>query len=215
MGALISKQYLQSTLADVSYTEDHNNNPQKQFILGSIGEICVCGLDRCHMNVSEIWRIYCSKKGCSYRSKGYFTKDFCTVDALYETSTEPRSLYFIEFKAQPSTNVEEGDIWAKAFESPYAAALGPLEGWTMEEIRRCSEFVLVVKNITDKTRGYYNTGKDFNRISDPILKWAGRKDGENKSIYFGLEQFREKELYRDVHTFSEEQFIAWAKEHLR
>lgn len=210
MSAKILERYLQSTLAEASYTKDHDNEPEKQFMLGSIGKVHVCNLDRCHMKVGEIWKV-------CHNDKGYVGKDFCTADALYEASVRlscEKTLYFIEFKAQPSHNVDEDSIWAKAFESLYAASLGPLGGWTMEEIRQCSEFVLVVKSITDKTKMYYGTKKDFDRISDPVLKWAGRKDGEGMSIYFGLEQFKKRGFYRDVHTFSEEQFLEWARDRL-
>lgn len=192
----------------------------QQFSLEDVGEIEVYHLDKDHLSVKDMWFVHCNNRECTYREDHGCMKDFCTVDALYESSND--KFYFIEFKAQPSKNIKKKEVWGKAVESLYAASLTQLGAYSMEDIRKNAEFVLVFKNTSPETDDYYSnrlseknkSDQAFRKLTTKIREPAGLLDEERNPIYFELEQFREKEFYRDVHTFSEKQFIAWAKEHL-
>lgn len=152
------------------------------------------------------------KRNVLVTKKDYLSKDLRTSDALYKAANG--IFYFIKFKAKDSSSVVEGDIWEKAFESLYAASLVPLKDYSMAHIREHAEFLLVVKSFSDKTKGYYASSPEYGKISASIRKLAKYLDADGNPIYFRLAQFRKKRLYRDVHTFSEEQFIDWARKHL-
>lgn len=181
-----------------------------------IWNLLVYPLDK-HPSVESLWKVKCSircpKIDCEYREvlkKPYVPKDLKTADALYlAPDGKP---YFIEFKVQPSQNVDEDDILGKAFESLYAAALSVLGDCPMETIRANAEFLVVFKETSDKTKAYYTRKSDtsFKKVTTPLRKIANLLDNDGAPIYFNLDKFKTAGFYHDVHTFDQGQFEQWA-----
>lgn len=172
-----------------------------------VWDVCVYHLDKLP-SVASLWPAKTSTQG---NVKGpHKGKQLKTADALYlAPNGKP---YFIEFKAQPSRNVNEDDIRGKAFESLYAAALSVLGECPMEAIRAKAEFIVVFKNTSDETRDYYTqkSKDDFMKISKYFQNRGHLLDAENVPIYFNLDRFKKAGFYQDVHTFDKEQFEQWA-----
>lgn len=160
----------------------------------------------------------CQEKTCEKRegtASSYVHKNLKTADALYIASDG--NIYFIEFKAQPSRNVDDKDVNGKAFESLYAAVLNVLENRPMAQIRANAEFVVVFKETSTTTRDYYIEKSRFElkQIANKVRKHGDMLDKDGCPIYFGLEKFRKAGYYRDVHTFDATQFEQWAAEKLQ
>ena len=168
-------------------------------------------------SVDAYWKVKasvrCPVENCGHRDEPktpYVPKNLKTADAL--CLTPHGGIYFIEFKAQPSKNVEKEDLQGKAFESLYAAALSALGDCPMAHIRANAEFVVVFKRLSDSTKTFYTqqSEADFRKISNPIRGRRGLRDRTGSTIYFDLDRFRKAGYYRDVHTFDETQFLEWA-----
>lgn len=195
------------TLDGTAYTSAPNKK-QFQFTKGNLE---VYALDKLHSHIHEIW--FCEKAKCSFTDCPHDSerwthvgKDFCTVDALCEA--RDGTLCFIEFKNRPSSNLTQEELWEKAFETPYAVFLAMLEEMPMRTFRQKAELFVVFKDLSAKTDEAYRAG-----ISAPIKRLAKETDAQGKPVYFGLTVFRGK-LYRDVHTFSAQEFDEWATQNL-
>lgn len=172
-----------------------------------IWELRVYHLDKLP-SVASLWPAKNSNQGDAKGS--HQGKQLKTADALYlAPDGKP---YFIEFKAQPSRNVEEDDIRGKAFESLYAAALSVLGDYPMETIRANAEFIVVFKQTSAETWDYYTqkSKDDFMKLAKPIQRLGNLLDAKDVPIFFNLDRFKKAKFYRDVHTFDKEQFEQWA-----
>ena len=181
-----------------------------------IWDLPVYSLDK-FPSIKSLWKVKCSircpKETCAYRDElktPYVQKDLKTADALY--LAPDKKIYFIEFKAQPSGNVDDDDICGKAFESLYAAALSALGDCPMEKIRANAEFIVVFKETSDKTRTHYTqkSAEGFKEFSKKVQGLAHLLDEVGNPIYFNLDRFKARTFYRDVHTFDQGQFEQWA-----
>lgn len=193
--------------------------PQR-FVLERGQDIHVYSLDACkkHFKANDLWRIEkclrCGKSVCEHkreRRAGFYPKDFRTVDAV--CPAPDGVVYFIEFKAKPSTNANEGELWEKAFESIYAALSTIFANMTFTQLCAKAELVVVFKTLVDNHSDTQSqaSAEAFGRIAKPIRRCADQVDETARtSIRFGLELFRRKGLYRAVHTFDEVQFNRWA-----
>ena len=219
MGGNGSMSFRKFPLSEAAISNDVPK--ERQFSLGEIGTRKAYNLDdsKRHLNLNEVWFVRCSKKDCQYRTDQGFLKDACTADAVYVSSDG--KFYFIEFKAQPSGNIKKKEVWGKAVESLYVASLTLLGAHSMDYIRENAEFVLVAKVISPETENHspkrvedIRSDEAFRKFTTPVRGLGACLDGARNPIYFELDRLKKKRLYHDVHTFSEEQFLEWARDRL-
>lgn len=192
-----------------------------QLDLGDFGRIKAYSLDSVGNAYHTLWKVErasCKNKECParetcvrYRHKGFKTADALCICRQEETP----KYYFIEFKAQPSQNVTADEIWGKAFESLGAAVLSELGQVPMDKIRSRAEFIVVYRTDKESSSAHHDASNQiFGEIAISVKRCAGEIDEYGIPIFFGLNKFVKRRVYRAVHTFDEAQFRDWAGKHL-
>lgn len=156
---------------------------------------------------------------CSVRQQRYGGAKLKSVDAFFKAADG--TLYFFEFKKSSREALEvldddgeripfEVSLKRKAVDSLAVSALTVLQDKSGAEI--CDHAVLFVvyrKSVTD-TLGSLE-------INSGLTSLAGGADSISKkhSIMWSLDELRKKGLYKDVHTWPEDEFVSWAKENVK
>ena len=144
------------------------------------------GLDNVHaFALDKLKGILKKDRGCLYKS----------CDALYVGSDG--RYYYIEFKDQPSGNVDRDALRTKAIDSLVIAGLTFAGDKKLFDVMKQSVLIIVYNNADDK-------------LLDKLGKAAGNKacrvDRYGESILWGLESLQERSFFNEVHSWSEESF---------
>lgn len=120
---------------------------------------------------------------------------YCSVDALYEGNDN--RYYFIEFKDQPSGNVDKGQVLAKAVDSLVIGCFMFACDKSLVETMTKSVFVLVYDNPDEKF---------LNALSELAGSGGAPKDQYGESILFGIDRLVKSSFYSAVHTWTADAF---------
>ena len=163
-----------------SFTDLAASSDKKQ-----IGRFCT-GLD--HINAYALDKIKVplkTQRGSLYSS----------VDALYEGND--KRYYFIEFKDQPSANVDCGRVLAKAVDSLTIGGYMFASNQTLVDTMKMSVFILVYDNPDEKI---------LNALSSLAGPRGAPKDQYGEEILFGIDRLALSSFYSEVHSWTAEAF---------
>lgn len=120
---------------------------------------------------------------------------YCSVDALYEG--KDNRYYFIEFKDQPSGNVDRDRVLAKAVDSLTIGGYMFANNQTIVDTMKMSVFVLVYDNPDEKLLA---------SLSSLAGSRGAQRDQYGEQILFGLDRLTASSFYSEVHTWTAEAF---------
>lgn len=120
---------------------------------------------------------------------------YSSVDALYEGND--KRYYFIEFKDQPSGNVDKGRVLAKAVDSLTIGGYMFANNQTLVDTMKMSVFVLVYDNPDDKILG---------ALSSFAGSRGAPKDQYGEDVLFSLNRLTASAFYSEVHTWTADAF---------
>ena len=120
---------------------------------------------------------------------------YSSVDALYE-GTDKR-YYFIEFKDQPSVNIDKGRVLAKAVDSLTIGGYMFASDQSIVDTMKRSVFVLVYDNPDEKL---------LNALSSMAGSRGAPKDQYGETILFGIDRLEKCSFYSEVHTWTADAF---------
>lgn len=172
---LVNYSQYKKSFADLAASSD-----KKQ-----IGRFCL-GLDRVNAYALDKIKVPLkTQRGSLYSS----------VDALYEGND--KRYYFIEFKDQPSGNVDRGRVLAKAVDSLTISGYMFANDQTLVDTMRKSVFVLVYDNPDDKF---------LNALSSLAGPRGAPKDRYGEAILFGIDRLATSSFYSEVHSWTADAF---------
>lgn len=122
----------------------------------------------------------------------YGDKILASSDAFMQNSEE---LYFIEFKNQQQKNVDKKDVQAKALGNLMAVQLAFFPDKSIVELAEKAHFFVVFRDFSEKEKEY------FEKLKERVGGYA-----QEEIICFGLRQYLERGLYRELHTIEVSKF---------
>lgn len=150
-----------------------------------IGRFCV-GLG--HVDAYALDKIKVPLK----KQRGSF---YCSVDALY--AGKDNRYYFIEFKDQPSGNIDRDGVLAKAVDSLTIGGYMFANNQTIVDTMKMSVFILVYDNPDEKI---------LNSLSSLAGSRGAPKDQYGEAILFGLDRLTKASFYAEVHSWTADAF---------
>lgn len=159
-----------------SFTDLAASSDKKQ-----IGRFCA-GLD--HISAYALDKIKVPLK----KQRGSL---YSSVDALYEG--KDNRYYFIEFKDQPSGNVDKDRVLAKAVDSLTIGGYMFASNQSLVDTMKMSVFVLVYDNPDEKT---------LNALSSLAGARGAPRDQYGETILFGMDRLATWSFYSEVHTWT-------------
>lgn len=120
---------------------------------------------------------------------------YCSVDALYEG--RDRRYYFIEFKDQPSGNVDRDRVLAKAVDSLTISGYMFANKQPLIDTMTKSVFILVYDNPDAKL---------LRSLSSLAGSSGAPTDQYGEKILFGLDRLTKASFYAEVHTWTIDAF---------
>lgn len=130
----------------------------------------------------------------SYIKGLYGDKIIASCDALKQKGGE---LYFIEFKNQRQSNIDKKDVQAKIFGSIVVVQAGLYPEESLASLMRRSNIFVVFQDHQPENE------EDYLKLVKKLGEFAGMSD---EPIWFGLRQYLERGICKEVHTVSVSQF---------